>query len=354
LTGASARDSARSIGFRALEPFMPQPTRLALSLPVPGDLDATLARAEWAEQQGFESLWLADSGDLDALTVAPLVAARTRRARIGTAVVPVFSRTPALLASTAATIAAAAPGRFVLGLGASSHTMIESWHGLPFDKPLTRVRETAVLVRRMLAGEKSDFDGTTVRSHGFKVSPVPQPPVPIYLAALMPKMLEMAGEFGDGVVLNLFPLSALPRMLEHVAAGAARSGRMLEDLEIVCRHQVCVTNDLAQARAWVRRRFAPYFATPVYNHFLAWFGYPDAARQIAEGWQEKNRAKTESALSDELIEQIAVIGGTEKCREEIRAFVRAGITTPMIAAFSLDGAEPRDTLEAFVPERFIG
>jgi probable F420-dependent oxidoreductase len=331
---------------------MALPPRIALSLPIPGDLAATLARAEWAEQQGFESIWLADSGDLDALTLAPLIASRTKRLRIGTAVVPVYSRTPALFASTTATIAAAAPGRFVLGLGSSSQTMIEGWHGQPFEKPLTRVKETARLVRSMLAGEKSDFDGGTVRSHGFRVSPLPKPPVPIYLAALMPKMLEMAGEFGDGVILNLFPVSALPRMLEHIEIGAKRAGKKIEDLEIVCRHQVCVTNEAAKARDWVRRRFAPYFSTPVYNNFLSWFGFPEVARAINEGWKEKNRAKTEGAFDDSLIEQIAVIGSAGKCRDEIRGFVGAGITTPAISAFSMDGKENLETLEAFTPANF--
>jgi len=331
---------------------MPRPPRIALSLPIPGDLAATLARAEWGEQKGFESLWLSDSGDLDALTLSPLLAARTKNVRIGTAVVPVYSRTPAVFASTVATIAAAAPGRFVLGLGSSSHAMIEGWHGQPFDKPLTRVKETARLVRSMLAGEKSDFEGELLRSHGFMVNPVPNQPVPIYLAALMPKMLEMAGEFGDGVILNLFPLSALPRMLEHIETGAKRAGKKLEDLEIVCRHQVCVTREPAKARDWIRRRFAPYFSTPVYNNFLSWFGFPEVARTINEGWKEKNRAKTEGAFDDGLIEQIAVIGGAGKCQAEIRAFAKAGITTPMIAPFGTEPKEVQETLDTFVPGRF--
>jgi alkanesulfonate monooxygenase SsuD/methylene tetrahydromethanopterin reductase-like flavin-dependent oxidoreductase (luciferase family) len=231
--------------------------------------------------------------------------------------------------------------------------MIEGWHGLPFAKPLTRVKETARLVRSMLAGEKSAFEGETLRSQGYRVSPPPKALVPIYLAALMPRMLEMAGELGDGVVLNLFPLAALPRMMEHIAAGARRAGKRLEELEIVCRHQVCVTENPGAAREFIRRRFAPYFATPVYNNFLRWFGYPEVARRIEEGWREKSRAKTEGALDDALVEQIAVIGDADKCREEIRAFVRGGVTTPAISAFSPDPAEFEATLEAFRPDRFL-
>jgi alkanesulfonate monooxygenase SsuD/methylene tetrahydromethanopterin reductase-like flavin-dependent oxidoreductase (luciferase family) len=113
-----------------------------------------------------------------------------------------------------------------------------------------------------------------------------------------------------------------------------------------------VTGEPAKARDWVRRRFAPYFSTPVYNNFLSWFGFPEKARAISEGWREKNRAKTEGALDDSLIEQIAVIGDADKCRAEIRAFVAAGITTPAISAFSLDGKENLETMEAFTPANF--
>lgn len=331
---------------------MAQPTRIGLSLPIPGNVEATLARAQWAERSGFDGIWLADSGDLDALTLAAALALKTERVRIGTAVVPVYPRSPAVFASTATTIAQLAPGRFILGLGSSSQTMIEGWHGLPFSKPLTRVKETTQILRGVMAGEKSDFDGDTLRSHGYRMSPLPKPPVPIFLAGLLPKMLEMAGEYGDGVVLNLFPLSALPKMIEHIAAGAERAGKRLEDLEIVCRHQVCVTDNPAAAREFVRKRFAPYFATPVYNNFLRWFGFPDVADRIEAGWREKSRSKTEGALEDSLVEQIAVIGDAEKCRQEIRDFVSGGITTPVISAFATDPAEYEATVEAFRPDRF--
>jgi probable F420-dependent oxidoreductase len=331
---------------------MAQPTRIALSLPVPGNIQASLERAQWAEQHGFDDVWLADSGDLDALTLAAAVALQTKKVRIGTAVVPVYPRTPAIFASTAATIAALAPGRFVLGLGSSSQTMMEGWHGAEFKKPLTRVKETATLVRGMLAGDKSNFDGDTLHSHGFRANPLPNPPVPIYLAGLMPKMLEMAGEFGDGVVLNLFPVSALPKMVEHIEIGAKRAGKTLADVDIVCRHQTCVTDDLAAARDFVRKRFAPYFATPVYNNFLRWFGFPDVADQIERGWKEKNRGLTEGAMDDALIEQIAVMGSADKCREEIRAFIKGGVTTAMIAPFASDPKEYAATQEAFLPDRF--
>jgi probable F420-dependent oxidoreductase len=329
---------------------MTLPVRMGITLPVPPDVDASLRTAEWAEAQGYDGVWLADVGEIDSLTLAAAIALRTRRVRIGTAIIPVYTRTPVVLASTAYTLAQLAPGRFILGLGASSHLMIEGWHGLKLERPLTRVKETALIVRQALTGEPTRFEGATLRSTGYKLSQAAA--VPIHLAALRAKMLELAGEIGDGVVVNLFPARILPRLLEHIAAGAARSGRKLEELEIVCRHQICVTANPAAARDLFRRRFAPYFSTPVYNKFLAWSGHEDAARAIAEGWRAKDRNATQAALTDEIVDQIAIIGDEAHCHARLRELIRGGITTPIVACFSPDPAEFRATYDAFVPARF--
>ena len=331
---------------------MSHPQRIAITLPIPPDVESSIAYAKWAELEGYDDVWFADLGTIDSLTMAAAVATQTERVRIGMAIVPVFSRTPAVIAASALTLSHLAPGRIVLGLGASSHAMIESWHGLPFEKPLTRVRETALLVRDMLAGEKTAFAGETLHSHGFRLGLAPKKPVPIYLAALRPKMLEMAGEVGEGVVVNLFPAEALPKMLEHIAIGAERAGKTLADREVVCRHQVIVTADKDATREQLRRHFAPYFATPVYNKFLAWCGYPEVAQEIAAGWAAKDRERTTAAFSDQLLESMAIFGTMEECREKIRALGKGGITTHIIACPFPDPYHIRATLETFSPRTF--
>ena len=148
--------------------------RTAITLPgLAGSVTDAIALARRAESAGFDDLWLADAGGMDALTLAALLAQSTSRARIGIAVVPAYTRTPAVLASTASTIAQASHGRFVLGLGTSSHTIIEGWHGLKLDRPLTRMRETVTLLRQIFAGEKTRFTGETVSSHGYRQEAVP-------------------------------------------------------------------------------------------------------------------------------------------------------------------------------------
>jgi alkanesulfonate monooxygenase SsuD/methylene tetrahydromethanopterin reductase-like flavin-dependent oxidoreductase (luciferase family) len=165
-------------------------------------------------------------------------------------------------------------------------------------------------------------------------------------------MLELAGELGDGAVVNLFPRRALPRMLEHVDAGARRAGAGIAEREIVCRHQVLVTDDAAAARDRFRASFAPYYATPVYNRFLAWAGFPEVARVIAAGWAARDRARTSGALADELVDEIAIIGTRGYCQDRIRALAEDGIDTHIIACFSPEPEDQRRTYEAFTAEAF--
>src|SRR5213596_297426 len=151
--------------------------RLGASLPLPPNLDMCRRVAEHAEILGYESLWIADTGaGPDAFVVAAVAAGAARRARIGTAVVPLYTRAPAVHAAGAGSVAQLAPGRFILGLGVSSETIVDAWGGVPFRRPLTRMRETVAMLRRMLAGERVTFEGKTVRTRNFRL--VSQPPAP--------------------------------------------------------------------------------------------------------------------------------------------------------------------------------
>jgi len=326
------------------------PQRIALTLPDSRGVNATIELAQWAEAQGYDDLWFADSSGVDALTTAGAVALKTERCRIGTAIIPVFSRTPAVLASTAHVLHQLSNGRFILGLGSSSQPMMENWHGQKFEKPLTRVKETTLLVKQMLTGEKSNFSGDTIHSSGYRQLALGPGAQPVYMAALRPKMLEAAAEFSDGVILNLFPKQALPRMMEHIRIGAERAGKKLEDVEVVCRHQIIVSDDLDRARDCIRSGFAPYYATPVYNKFLEWCGYGDVALAIREGWAAKDRAKTTGALADHLVDDIAILGSMEACHDRIREYGEMGITTHIVSCVSpLDSQQTHD---AFTSKHF--
>lgn len=322
------------------------PIRHAISLPLPPNVDASLEAARRAVDLGYESAWLADTAGPDPFVLAAALS-RTVPLRIGIGVSPAYTRTPAVFAAMSGTLAQLMPGRFVLGLGCSSETIVDRWNGVPFEKPLTRVRETVTLVRSILRGERSSFQGKTVRSEGFRLTSPPPQPVPIYVGALKPPMLRLAGEVGDGVVVNLFPASALPRMLAEVRQGGSGD----RELEIVCRFQTWVTDDPKGARALIRRFMTGYFTTSVYNAFAEWCGFVEEARAMREAWGKRDREGAEAAFTDEMIDAITLVGSERHCRDRVAEFVDAGLTTPMYHALAPDPEEAWRTLVALAPKR---
>ena len=325
--------------------------RIAFSLPAfTGQVSDTIALAQQAEALGYDDCWLADSGGLDALTLSPMILEKTQKIRLGIAVVPAYTRTPAVLASSFSVIGQAYPGRFVPGLGTSSHTIIENWHGLKLEKPLGRMRDTMALLRPMMAGEKTAYEGTTISSKGYRQLPCPN--VPVYMAGLRPKMLELAAEISDGVILNLFPRGALPKIMEHIAIGAERGGKDPADVEVVCRHMMAVTEDRSAARNAFRAAFASYYSTPVYNNFLSWAGYDDAATEIREGWAAKDRERTAAAMSDALVDEIGILGPEEECQDQMRDYANAGIHTNIVSCILPTPDVLQATMQGFSSERF--
>ena len=320
--------------------------RIAITLPGGTKIDDTIKRIQWAEENGIPDVWFSDAGAPDSLTLIAAIAHYTKNVRVGVAVTPVYTRSPSVIAASINVIDQLLPGRFVMGLGSSSHTIMSQWNGIALDKPVTRVRETAELVRSMLSGDKTNFEGKTLRSHGYRQASLSDA-VPIYLAALRANMIEMAAEVGDGVIFNLWPRKALPKMMDHMKIGAARANKNWEDIEIVNRVMILCTHDKSRGRELFRRSFAPYYATPVYNNFLAWSGYGDAAAEISEGWLKKDRAKTAAALSDDLIDEIAVIGSADEIRSRIKEYASSGIHTHILAPLTGSVEEITDTFAAF-------
>jgi len=327
--------------------------RLAITLPAPfHDARACVRLAEQAEQEwGYPAIWLAETNGPDSFTLAGAIAQATRRVTIGTGIVPVYNRTPAVLAMSAGSLAQLSGDRFVLGLGSSSHAIIRDWNGIGFEAPLAQVRETVAIVRQALAGKKTDFSGERLRSHGLRLGSLPARPVPIYLAALRERMLRLAGEVGDGLVVNFFPVTALPKMLGAYRDGAAAAGRDASGDEVVCRFQVAVTDDVPGARALVRAAFGGYLAAPVYNRFVAWCGFEEEAEAIASAFARRDRRATAAAITDELIDRITILGTAEACRTQVASFVAAGVTTPVIAPLATDPESVRRVYEAFAPAR---
>jgi probable F420-dependent oxidoreductase len=323
---------------------------MAITLPSPyHDARQCVELARRAEQEwGYEAIWMAETSGPDSFSLAGAMAVATETIEIGTAIVPVYNRTPAVLAMSAGTLDQLSGGRFILGLGSSSHAIIGDWNGIPFLEPLGHVRESVAIVRQALEG-KTSFEGKHFRSKGLRLGSRPTAPLRIYLAGLREKMLNLAGEIGEGLIINFQPASAMPQILAAYRVGATAAGRDGRGDEVVCRFQVAVTDDREKARNLVRMAFGGYLAAPVYNKFLAWCGFEDEARAIAEGFASRDRAAVAGAIHDDLIDRIAIIGTADECREQLAGFVAAGVTTPVLAPIATSPAEAEAVYAAFAP-----
>ena len=326
---------------------------LAITLPSPyHDARQAVEIARRAEDEwGYDAIWMAETNGPDSFTLAGALAQATQRVTIGTAIVPVYNRTPAVLAMSAGTLDQLSGGRFILGLGSSSHAIIGDWNGVPFEKPLGHVRESVEIVKQALAGGKTDYQGEFFRSKGLRLGSRPGDPMRIYLAALREKMLHLAGGLGEGLIINFQPASAMPQILEAYRAGAKAAGRDGSADEVVCRFQVAVTDDRAKARSLVRMAFGGYLAAPVYNNFLAWCGFEDEAAAIASAFARRDREAVATAIHDELIDRIAIIGTADECREQLAGFVAAGVTTPVLAPIATSPDEALRVFETFAPAK---
>ncbi len=325
--------------------------KMAFTLPF-ADARTSVELAQRAEGDwGYEAIWMAETAGPDSFTLAGAVLQATSSLTLGTAIVPVYNRTPAVLAMSAGTLGQLAPGRFILGVGSSSHAIIGDWNGVPFEAPLGSVRDSVAILRQALAGEKTNYEGERFRSKGFRLGAVPPEPVPIYLAALREKMLNMAGEIGEGLIINFQPIEAMAQIVDAYRAGATKAGRDASGDEVVSRFQIAVTDDIGMARQIVRAGFGGYLAQPVYNKFLSWCGYEEEAKSIREGFAKRDRDAVGKAIHDDLIDRIVILGNESQCKEKLAAFVEGGVTTPVLAPLAAKKEDAIRMIEAFAPAR---
>jgi probable F420-dependent oxidoreductase len=278
---------------------------------------------EW----GYTDVWSAETNGTDAFVPLALAAQWEPTLRLGTAIVPVFTRGPALIAMSAATLATAAPGRFVLGLGASSPVIVGNWNGQDFAEPYRKTRDVLRIVKQALAGERVDgqFDTVTVRR--FRLEQAPADPPPVMLAALRPQMLRLAGREADGAILNWLAPYDVAQCRQAIGA----------DIETVARIFVCPTEDAGYARTLGRTLISSYLTVPAYAAFHDWLGRGPALREMHERWAQGDRAGAAAAIPDEVVDDLVLHGSAEAVRAKVQAYADAGVTTPMMALLPTPG-----------------
>jgi probable F420-dependent oxidoreductase len=280
---------------------------------------------------GYTDLWSSEVDAWDAIAPLAAVAAAAPHAILGTAIVPVHTRGPAVIAQTAATMAGLTGGRFVLGIGSSAPAIVRDWNAVPHDAPYQRVKDTLSFLREALTGARVDRRYETFEVRGFQLRvPVPAPP-PVYVAALRPGMLRLAAEHADGTITNWLGVDDVLRVRSVVGP----------DLPVVARIMVAATQDLDAVRAHARRLIAGYLTVPTYAAFQTWLGRGPALAEMWTRWHAGDRRGALAAVPDEVVDDLVVHGSPEQIRAHIGRYVDAGVTVPVLYLLPL-GDELRE------------
>lgn len=315
-----------------------------------GDHHDHLKLVQEAERLGFSVAWAAEAYGSDAVSVLAWLAARTSTIDLGAAVLQIPARTPAMTAMTAATLDTLSDGRFRLGVGVSGPQVSEGLHGVRFDRPLARTREYVDIVTAALRRERIAYDGK------FFTLPLPDGPgkalklsihpvrdrVPIYLAAVGPKNLELAGEIADGWLGIFSNPEYLGGQLEQISAGRRTSNKTLEGFDVVASQAVGIGADISLAAEPIRGYVALYVGgmgsreKNFYNDLAVRMGYPEEAARIQDLYLDKQYREAMAAIPLELIDKVSLLGTKERIAEKFQAFAEAGVTTLAVMPFDAD------------------
>lgn len=298
-------------------------------------------------QLGYTDVWSSEADAHDGFTSLALAAAWAPELRLGTAIIPAFTRGPALLAQTAASLADAAPGRFVLGLGTSSDVIVERWNGLSFDEPYKRVRDVNRFLRDAFNGEKVTNDYETFSINGFRLGVKAARP-PILIAALREGMLRLAGRESEGVILNWLSVDDVPVVTKIVADAADKAEK--DAPEVVARLFVCPSDNAHEVRAQAKFLIAAYLNVEVYAKFHEWMGRGERLGEMWKHWQAGDRKAALGAIDDDVVDELVIHGSPEACKEHILRFVEAGITTPALAILPFAGVEVGQAVRDLAPD----
>lgn len=314
-------------------------SRWGLTIPLTGvPLTAHRELVEQLPDLGYTDAWTAETAGTDAFTPLVLASQWAPQLRLGTAIVPVYTRGPGLLAMQAATVAELAPGRFVLGIGASSPVIVSNWNAAEFSEPFARSRDTLRFLRSALAGEKVSEKYDTFAVSKFRLERPADPPPSIMLAALRPGMLRLAAREADGAITNWLAASDVPKVRSVVGP----------DVELAARIFVCPTEDAEAARGLGRMLISSYLTVPVYAAFHDWLGRGDALAPMHEAWAAGDRQKANQVIPDAVVDELVIHGSVESCREQVQSYVDNGLTTPIIALLPT-GGDPFEQVRGLAP-----
>jgi F420-dependent oxidoreductase-like protein len=328
------------------------------------DWDEVSTYAIESEKLGVDCIWTAEAWAHDVMTPLAYLAAKTEKIHLGTSIMQLGTRTPALVAMTAMTLDGMSNGRFRLGIGSSGPQVIEGWHGIPFARPLARTREVIEIVRRIFHGETLAYDGEFYQlplrdggsGEGKALRPgAPSPKnVPIYIASLGPKNLRMTGEMADGWLGGSFMPEHADLFLDPIREGAQAAGRSLDDVDLQVGGTIWFTDDVGEAVKTLKPGLAFSIGAMgsrqhnFYNDAYRRQGFADEARDVQRLWLAGERDEARARVPDEMVLSSNLIGDKQMIRERLRVYRDAGINTFRAGPRGSNIAERLDTLGRFM------
>jgi probable F420-dependent oxidoreductase len=319
-------------------------TEARYGMTIPFDGVPIHAQRDWIVELadlGYTDVWSSEANGADGFTPLALASAWAPSLRLGSAIVPAFTRGPATLAQCVASLADAAPGRFVFGIGTSSNVIVERWNDIPFEEPYKKTRDMVRFLRAALTGEKVKAEYETFSVNGFKLGVVPEQQPPILIAALREGMLRLAGREGDGAIINWLGADDVLKVAPVVRAFG-------DDKEIAARIFVAPTTDRDTVMALGRYAIAAYLTVPVYAEFHRWLGREEMLQPMWDLWKAGDRKAALAAIPDELVDTLIVHGSPDECRDHLARYVANGVTTPVIALLPF-GIDQRQAMRDLAP-----
>ena len=315
----------------------------AMTIPLPTPLSEQGPGLRELVDLGYKEVWSSEANGADAFLPLSLAAVHAPELRLGTAIVPAYTRGPALLAQSVATMASIAPGRFAFGFGSSSNVIVEHWNGIPFTDPYKKTRDVVRFLKQALTGEKISVDYETLEVKGFRLGIAPpERKVPILIAALREGMLRLAGREGDGAIINWLSAEDVKTVAKIVHDQGA-------DKEIVARIFVCPNPDTETVLRDGKRAIAAYLNVPVYRAFHEWLGRTEQLQDHWDLWDQGDRPGSLEAMPDSVVDELIVHGTPEECRDHIDRYLENGVTTAALMVMPFGGIDPSQAIRDLAP-----
>ena len=271
-----------------------------------------------------DSIWIPETWGMEVSSMLSTVSQIAKKPKIGSSIINIYSRSPTLIAMIAATLDTLSNGRFILGLGTSSEPIVQEWHGLKLEKPLQRMREYVEIIRLAVSGKKLDYDGKLFQLKNFTLLIIPpRSEIPIYLAAVNQKMVDLTWEIADGIIFYLHPISELQNTIQKMQSK--------KKIDVASQLITCMSNDEEKAIEKAKKTLAFYISVgKIYREFLAKNGFKNETENIYEEFKKSGLVSNYKMVSDPMLDALVICGTPEDCRKKLERFVKVGVALPII------------------------